>query len=282
MKITTTELNNHISGDVTTIATCWKLTLRNSSIIGFTDHDKDIVIDNINYKANTGMTASAVANNLDLSTDNMEIEGVLDSANIKEADIQAGIYDFAEISVFMVNYNDLTQGSLNLREGWLGEVNINNQQFIVEVRGLMQSLSQGIGNLYSPSCRAKFGDSSCKVDLANYTVYGTITSVEDNRIFLDNLRPEESGYFDFGVIKFTSGNNNGLAMEVKSYNLGGEIILVMPMSFAVEIGDSYIMYAGCNKTLDVCGDRFSNAINFRGEPHVPGIDKILETSGTRS
>jgi hypothetical protein len=27
--------------------------------------------------------------------------------------------------------------------------------------------------------------------------------------------------------------------------------------------------------------RVDNAVNFRGEPHVPGLDRMLETAGTR-
>jgi uncharacterized phage protein (TIGR02218 family) len=54
------------------------------------------------------------------------------------------------------------------------------------------------------------------------------------------------------------------------------------MPFAVEEGDSYSLQAGCDKTLPTCITRFNNALNFRGEPFVPGTDKMLETSSTRN
>src|SRR5262249_56713500 len=98
--------------------------------------------------------------------ENLEVEGMLSSGFITEADIMAGKYDFAEIEIFMVNYADLTQGALKLRRGWLGEVSISRQHFVAEVRGLAQRLSQTIGDLFSPSCRATLGDARCGVNLA--------------------------------------------------------------------------------------------------------------------
>lgn len=62
----------------------------------------------------------------------------------------------------------------------------------------------------------------------------------------------------------------------------GQFTLVLPMPYAVESGDSYIAQAGCDKNFATCVARFDNAVNFRGEPHVPGMDRMLETSATRS
>jgi uncharacterized phage protein (TIGR02218 family) len=281
MKIITTDLATHLAGEVTTLATCWKLIRRDTTILGFTDHDKNLVINGLTYYAATGFTPSAVANNSELSVDNLDVEGVLDSDAISEADILAGLYDFAEIEVFMVNYNDLTQGAINLRTGWLGEVKLGKSRFVAEVRGLMQNLAQGIGQLYSASCRAKLGDARCGIDIADFTVTGSLTSVTNNQVFKDSTRTEDSGWFSGGKLTFTSGNNNGLSMEIKEFR-NKEVTLVFAMPYDVEVGDTYSMYAGCDKTFDTCITKFTNAMNFRGEPHVPGMDKMLETAGTRS
>jgi hypothetical protein len=42
------------------------------------------------------------------------------------------------------------------------------------------------------------------------------------------------------------------------------------------------MTKGCDKTLPTCFAKFNNVVNFRGEPLVPGLDRMLETAGTRS
>jgi uncharacterized phage protein (TIGR02218 family) len=282
MKQISTDLAAHIAGEVTTLATCWKLTCRDSTAFGFTDHDSDISIDSILYKAESGFTPSAIQNSASLSVDNLDIEGMLSAGNITEADIMAGLYDFAEIEIFQVNYNDITQGKLKLRRGWLGEVSLVNQQFVVEVRGLTQRLSQTIGELYSASCRATFADSRCKINPASYTVTGTVSSVTSNREFVDSGRTEGSGLFNFGKITFSSGANNGLSMEVKEFISGGKIILVLPMPYSISTGDNYNILQGCDKTLETCSSQYNNVVNFRGEPHVPGLDSMLETAGTRT
>lgn len=282
MKPLSTELQTHLQGEVLTLAHCWKITRRDATVLGFTSHDQDIVYDSVTYYSSPGFTPSDITSNAELAVDHLDVEAVLDSSFMTEADIMAGLYDFAQLEVFLLNYRDLTQGALNLRTGWIGEVTVGRGYFVAEVRGLMQSLSQHIGELYSPSCRAKLGDSRCQVNMSGYTVTGTVTSVSNQRVFADSSRSEASGYFDFGKITFTSGANAGLSMEVKEFLQGDAIRLMLPMPHAITIGDTYSLQAGCDKTLSTCASRFSNAVNFRGEPHVPGIDNMLQTVSTRT
>jgi len=288
MKTISNALAAHIAGEVTTLATCWKLTRRDTTVFGFTDHDQDITFDSVTYKAATGFTPSAIQNTGTLAVDNLDVDGMLSSGSIVEADILAGLYDFAEIEIFQVNYSDLTQGSLKLRRGWLGEVSFYKQQFVAEVRGLTQALSQTMGELYSASCRAALGDSRCKVNMATggNTVTGSVTSVVSNIQFIDSARTEASDSFAFGTIRFTSGANNALSMEVKEYiytsGTGGQITLALPLPYPMLTGDAYSLTKGCDKTIATCFSRFNNVVNFRGEPLVPGLDRMLETAGTRS
>lgn len=286
MKQISSELETHISGEVTTLATCWKLKRRDNTIYGFTDHDSDITFESIIYKAATGFTPSAIESSASLAVDNLDVEGMLSAASITEADILAGKYDFAEITIFQVNYNDFSQGALKLRRGWLGEISLQKQQFVAEVRGLTQRLSQTIGELYSPSCRATLGDNRCKVVLSEHTVTGSVTTAISSQEFFDTARTETTGVFTFGKISFTNGANNGLSIEVKEYihysSGGSRIILALPMPYVIALGDTYTLSKGCDKTTETCFGRFNNIINYRGEPHVPGLDKMLETAGTRS
>lgn len=285
MKQISPALETHLAGEVTTLATCWKLTRRDDTLLGFTDHDQDIVFESVTYKAATGFTPSAIDNSASLAVDNLDVEGMLSDTSISETDILAGKYDFAEIEIFQVNYRDLAQGALKLRRGWLGEVSLQKQRFIAEVRGLTQRLSQTIGELFSPSCRATLGDGRCKVNLAAHTVTGSVTSVASNQEFTDSARSEASGIFTFGMLTFTSGANNGLSIEVKEYlhnSGGGRLSLALPMPYVIATGNTYSLSKGCDKTIATCFSRFNNVVNFRGEPSVPGLDRMLETAGTRS
>ncbi len=287
MKPISTPFAAHIAGEVTTLAMCWKVARRDAMVQGFTDHDRDIVFDSVSYVASSGFAPSAVVGRSDFSVDNLEVEGVLAAESITEADIMAGVYDYAEIAVFLLNYNDITQGPLMLRRGWMGEVSLKAGQFVAEMRGLSQALAQNIGQLYSPACRATLGDARCRVDLSGFTVAGTITAITLGGLgFVDSIRPEAAGYFTNGTLTFTAGANSGFSMEIKDYarlggGAGGAFTLALPLPYPLSAGDAYTAIAGCDKTTGMCAVRFSNILNFRGEPRVPGLDRMLQTAGTR-
>lgn len=286
MKTISTALAAHLAGEVTRLAMCWHIKRTDGVEMGFTNHDRDLVVDGLTYFAASGFTPSAIANSDSLNVDNLEIEGMLSSGHIQEPDVMAGRYDFAELTVFYVNHADISQGKLRLKRGWLGEVRLQGGRFVTEVRGLTQRLSQTIGQLYSPSCRAMFGDAQCKVSLASHTFTGTVSATTNAQHFTDSAMSQPSGVFDGGTVSFSSGDNAGLKMEVKEYvftsGIGGVFTLALPMPFSIAAGNGYTAVQGCDKTFSTCKTRYGNAINFHGEPHVPGIDRILETAGTRS
>jgi uncharacterized phage protein (TIGR02218 family) len=281
MKVISSDLDAHLSSEVTTLTTCWKLTRRDGTVMGFTEHNEDILYSGVNYLAASGFSPSAVANNSELAVDNLDVEGVIDSSIITEEDIKAGLYDYAQIEIFMLNYEDISHGHINLRTGWLGEMSFSKNKFVVEVRGLMQSLAQGIGELYSPSCRAQLGDVRCGANLTGFTANSSVTSVDNPQSFFDSTRTEDDGFFNFGKITFTSGLNNGLSMEIKRFS-DNNITLVLPMPYNISLSDTYTLITGCDKSFNTCINKFNNAVNFRGEPHVPGVDKMLETAGTKN
>jgi uncharacterized phage protein (TIGR02218 family) len=127
-----------------------------------------------------------------------------------------------------------------------------------------------------PACDADLGDARCGVTLASFTVTGTITGVTSKRAFADSGRAEADGYFDGGLITWTTGNNAGLAMEVKTFlNAGGAIALQLPMPFTVQVGDEYSMSAGCDKAQATCIATFANGVNFQGFPHLPGLHRLV-------
>ena len=128
MKELSTAMAAHVRGHVTTLATCWKITRRDGTVMGFTDHDTDITFESVTYIAASGFTPSAVASSAALNVDDLDVEGMLSAGAITETDLLAGVYDYAEIDVFQVNYADLTMGTIHLRTGWLGEVQMHGER----------------------------------------------------------------------------------------------------------------------------------------------------------
>lgn len=279
MRVISPQLETHFAGGMTTLATCWKIIRLDAVELGFTDHDRMLTIDGLDYDSIAGFTPTAVESKSNMSVDNLEVEGQTFPSKITESDLLAGMYDYAEIEIFVVNYEDLSQGKLVVKRGRLGEVTINQQMFTAEVRGLTQHLSQTIGEVYSPSCRAVLGDARCKRSLASFTVTTTVTTVTNNQTFTAAALTQAAGYFTGGEVEWTSGNNAGRRMEVKEF-ASTQIVLALPMGKSIQAGDGFKVIAGCDKTRETCRSKFNNILNFRGEPDVPGVDKLLMTAGT--
>ncbi|MEQ1704395.1 MAG: DUF2163 domain-containing protein [Rickettsiales bacterium] len=279
MRPITPNLTAHLQGEVTTLATCWKITRTDGVVKTFTDLDSDIVFASLTYLSIAGFTPSSVETKDNFSVDNVEVQGMFQAGYITAPDLLAGKYDFAEVEIFIVNYLDLSQGRMLLRRGRLGEVTMQKDTFIAELRGLAENLQQTIGELYQPSCRAILGDSECKKVLTSFTFTGTVTTVTSGLIFTSNALTQAAGYFTGGQITWTSGNNNGLKMEVKEF-ANKQVVLAQAMPYAIQVGNIFQIIAGCDKTHQTCISKFNNIINFRGEPFVPGTDAISKTAGT--
>lgn len=274
------EFKQHLASEVTTLATCWRIIRIDQVELGFTDHDSALLIDGLLYDSIAGFTATIIESKSDMSVDNTEIEGFSFPSKITQSDLLAGIYDYAEVEVFLVNYEDLAQGKMILKRGKLGEVTLSKNMFRAEIRGLTQHLSQTIGSVYSPNCQAILGDGNCNINLANYTVKAEITKVLDKQSFIAKALTKSPGYFSGGEVKFLSGDNLDARMEVKEF-ASSKVTLVLPMGAEIKVGDIFEIVAGCDKLKETCIAKFNNMINFRGFPDVPGIDKLLSTAGTK-
>jgi hypothetical protein len=204
MKVVSATLAAHLAGEVTTLATCWRITRLDGREFLFTDHDRDLLFEGNVYKASAGYSRTAIANDSSLSVDNLDVEGVFDSVAITEQELRAGLFDQAEVRIFLVNWADPSMGSLRMRRGWFGEVTLSEQGvFRTELRGMTQALQQRIGELYSPECRADLGDYRCKVpidppDIARSTAYvaGQVVRVRTTGTPVTSVLPVVNGGFE--------------------------------------------------------------------------------------
>lgn len=171
MKNLTSPMQSHLQQRVLTLANMWKLTRQDGVVMGFTDHDQPIDYDDgngtITYEAGSGMTASALASSSELRVDTQDVAGILDSERINDTDLRAGKYDEAEVRFFKVNYEDpsTAMGDIKMKINKTGEVRMENDFFVVELRSLSQSYSQKIIDLIQSACGVDLGSAKCKVRL---------------------------------------------------------------------------------------------------------------------
>ncbi len=268
-------LASHLASGATTLCHCWKLSPRNGSALGFTDHDRDLTFDGVTFEAQAGFEASEIESSLGLSVDNLDASGALDSHQLDAEKLRSGYFDHATIEIWRVNWQDVAMRVL-LRKGHLGEVTHGGTGFTAEVRGLSHVLNQSKGRVFQFGCDAALGDARCGVNLeapALRLASTIITSADNRRFSATGLDSFADGWFSLGTLTWASGLNAGRLEEVKSHR-GGVIELWQAAGFAVDEGDSFILQAGCDKQFATCKAKFSNSDNFRGFPHLPGTDFV--------
>mgnify|MGYP000993077788 CR=1 FL=1 len=253
--------------------------------LGFTDADEPITYDGNTFEPSDGLSASSIAQTASSGVDNLDVGGVLKSARITEADIVAGRYDGCRVLIRLVNRADLSDGDVVLLTGIFGEVRVRDGVFHAEVRSLSHLLKQAVGDMTSKTCRVRrLGDTQCGVNLGGSSGG---TPLQSNRTlasgsglsltFGSDSAP--SGFYDFGIVKFTSGLNDDIEREIKTHVLStGSAVLTLRTAFpfAVAPGDTALLTVGCDRVFGTCVAKFANANNFRGEHLLPGNDVVVK------
>ena len=265
---------------VTTLCRCWILTRRDGVVQGFTDHDRALVVNGVDCRADTGFTGSEAVTRLGLSVDGAEVSGALSDDTLNESALAAGHYDAARIDMYIVDWIEPDLNVLMTR-GHIGEVRREGQAFSAELRSLADTLAHETGRLYTAACSADLGDTRCKVDLSNplYRGEGSVVALGGVSAFtVTGLDDFDNAWFTAGHLTFTSGANTGNAMEVKRHHIADDGVIIelwQAMAEPVAVDDTFVVTAGCDKRFATCRDRFNNALNFRGFPHIPGNDFIV-------
>jgi uncharacterized phage protein (TIGR02218 family) len=79
--------------------------------------------------------------------------------------------------------------------------------------------------------------------------------------------------YAYGRLRWLTGANSGLESPVLRSN-GPALTLREPPHFSGRVGDLVEITEGCDRSFETCVARFGNGLNFRGEPHLPGMDLL--------
>ncbi len=272
-------LGTHFASSATTICNCWIVTRNDGERLGFCDHDQDIVVDGVACRAISGFRPTQAAQQLGLSVDDQQIEGVLDGEVLTEADLLSGLYDNAQVAVWMVNWQNPVE-RFQSRLAFLGEVSQKDSLFEAELRGLTSVLEKNVGRTYSRQCDAILGDAKCGVDTLAQALRceGSVSAVQSRKRFQSHeLELFDPNWFVSGNLTWITGQNAGQNVDLASTAVTQkqDVILWESMPNEIETGDTFSLIAGCDKSFSTCQEKFNNHLNFRGCPHIPGQDFVL-------
>lgn len=265
------------SGTQFIIADLYDFVLVDGTTLRYTSADKDLTVSGNVYssagvKLDRGKTRIVVG----VQVDTLDISAYANPTDTIGATpfIQSlgnGALDGAQVTLWrivMPTFGDTSTGPLWLFSGQVAEIAFGRMSARIRVKSDLQLLNAHMPrNVYQAGCLHTLYDSGCTLNRATFAITGTVSSAT-----LTSITPTASlganGYFDLGIIKFTSGANNGVSMTVKQYT-SGVFTLMRPLNSVSANGDTFTAYPGCDKLQATCTAKFNNLNNFRGFPYVP-------------
>jgi uncharacterized phage protein (TIGR02218 family) len=273
-------LRAHLATGDTSVCRCWQVVRADGVSLGFTDHDRDLTFDGVAFRAGSGLSGRVLQKATGLSVDNSAAMGTLSSPGIRAEDVEAGRFDGAEVTIWKVNWADPEAREVEFR-GTLGEITRSGIEFEAELRGLTEALNRTDGRVFQRQCTASLGDRKCGVDMSR-PEYRWETEVlawgPASEMLLAAAPTYPDRWFAGGSVEVQSGDAAGLAANIKqdvSNVEGRRIVLWEAIRARIRPGDLVALVAGCDRAPETCRAKFSNFINFRGFPHVPGDDWVM-------
>lgn len=279
MKSVPSSLQAKLASHVTTLCACWRLVRRDGVVMGFTDHDRDISFAGVTFKAASGLTASQVERELGFSAGSGDVGGALQSGDITETDLLNGAYDGATVETWLVDWS-APNDRLLMDIAAIGEIKRGDLAFSAELRSSAHAFDERRGRSYQKFCSADLGDARCGFDVTSsgFSTSGRILTAETQQFTASLADAFDDGFFTNGRLRFVGGANRDASFTVKSHTRLGDrvtIALWTEPGGTMAAGDDFTIVAGCGKSMATCRDKFSNLVNFRGFPHMPGNDHVI-------
>ncbi|HOW47371.1 MAG TPA: DUF2163 domain-containing protein [Rubrivivax sp.] len=143
----------------------------------------------------------------------------------------------------------------------------------LEVRSELERLQQQMPrDVYQPRCLNQVFDAGCGKDRTAFRISGLVAGIPapTRSSFATNV-DTTAGYFELGVIRFTSGANAGISRTVRSYS-SRVFTFARPFPFDILPADAFYAEPGCDGTISTCTTRYANLPRFRGQPFIPAAE----------
>lgn len=268
------------------IVYCVRVVTKDGAAFRFAAYPHDLTMSNGEvYKSNQGYEATQIVIESTATSAVWDLTGFFNVAGIDRDQVASNFMDNARVFYFATDWSAPVEDEEQLSLGIMGKTDIEDEQYKIEVMGLIDATTQSVGASFSPLCPWTLFDENLDGDvipasrsrcrgpraapdgplIAAYTVTGSVTGVTSQKVFTDSTRAEAAGYFDYGHIRFTTGDNAGLpSYTIKKHEAGGVITLYDATHYQVTVTDEYELVPGCDKTKATCEIKFGNAVNNGG------------------
>lgn len=263
------------SGTAFLVADLYTFTLIGGTVLRYSDYDIPIKV-GANTFAVLPIKRGPIREQVGLNVDSLKIDVFADStyqintvAFLTAA--ATGALDGAQLlveRVVMPTPGDTSLGTLIRFVGNIADCVVSRTKASITAKSSLELLNVMMPrNVYQPSCVHTLFDVGCTLSKAAFLVADTVSAGATTTTVPCSLA-QAAGYFDLGTVTFTSGPNAGSSRSVKSYT-PGSLVLARPLVAVPANGNTFNAYPGCDRKQATCSSKFSNILNFRGEPYIP-------------
>lgn len=260
----------------------WTILTRAGILLRFTSGDVDVALpDGRTFVRGPGFKRSRIKLSAGLQVDKLDV-----TMNVTLAHTIAGIpmayharaggFDGATVILDWAYFDEggTLQGIVRKFPGAAGPASIEPGRIRFEVRSELSRLQMMLPkDVYQPSCLNQPYDHRCALKKSTWQQSGTVTGNDGSLLFLQSALSHAAGYFDLGVLAFTSGANAGVSRTVKS-SLAGAFYFSRPFLAVPQVGDTFTVRPGCDRTESMCTTKFANRSRFRGFPFIPAPETV--------
>ncbi len=256
----------------------WRLERGDGVTLGFTSHDRDMLVDGLLLQASPGLEPTSIVDRMGFEQGGLEVRGALTADALTPDDIAAGRWDGAALDIFSFDWTLAEPAMHMLASGTLGTISYTGDRFETVFNGPAAQLGQSVAPFSSPTCRANFCDKACGLNRRRFVTEVQIQSSMGSRLLVDPSTSLGVEQYTYGTLRWLEGQNCGLTADIVRQQ-NGEVDLAVPPEYAILTATRAELLQGCDKTIATCADRFGNAVNFRGEPYLPGNDLLTRYPG---
>lgn len=263
------------SAALETVAPYWRIARRDGVTLGFVAHDGDLWFDGVRHGAAPGMTPSAIRRSAGLEADSAEVEGALSHAALSGADVAAGRYARAGVEIGVVDWQSLERAVLY--QGTIGTVDEEGTGFRAALASAKAALRDDPVPRTSPVCRARFCGPGCQLPAVRFTRRVVVAGTDPaaNAVLVDPAI--EPARYAGGGLRWLDGPLAGLGSAIGAAG-ADRLVLAEPLVPGIAAGSAVSLREGCDRTIATCATRFANAVNFQGEPYLPGTDFVTRVA----
>ena len=260
------------------------ITLSGGAVVRYTSADVLVTVNALAYAAGPVIKRGTTKLSVGIAVDTLEV-GLACDASVTIAGvpllrfIAGGGFDAARIVLaraFAAAPGSAWVGTLDLFQGRVSDTNITRYEASLTVSSDSELLNVMIPrNVYQPGCGNTLFDGTCGLAKAAFSATITASSATDAaRTTFSATMGQPAGYYSLGWAVGLTGANAGTGRTVKS-SATGAVTTIQPWPTGVAIGDTFTVYAGCDKQQATCSGKFSNLPRFRGQPYVPAPETVI-------